>query len=74
MKDGHGYLPASDDKPVMPCIHLAPDQNMDSFYLYLKENGVKMLSEIKTSEVFGQVFLVEDPGGYIVEFVKRNHE
>jgi len=74
VKDGHGYLPASDDKPVMPCIHLAPDQNMDSFYLYLKENGVKMLSEIKTSEVFGQVFLVEDPGGYIVEFVKRNHE
>ena len=71
VQDGHGYLPASEDKPVMPCMHLAPDQDIEAFYSYLKDNGIKMLSQIKTSEAFGQVFLVEDPGGYVVEFVKR---
>lgn len=74
VEDGHGYLPASEDKPVMPCMHLDPDQDVEAFYGYLKGKGVRMLSEIKTSEAFGQVFLVEDPGGYVVEFVKRRQE
>jgi catechol 2,3-dioxygenase-like lactoylglutathione lyase family enzyme len=73
VKDGHGYLPASDDKPAMPCIHLAPDQDIDAFYTHLEENGVKIIRGIKRS-ARAQVFLVEDPGGYVVEFVKRNQE
>lgn len=56
----------------MPCLHLVPDQDIEAFYNYLKENGVKMLDEgVRKSSLFGDVFLVEDPGGYVVEFVKR---
>jgi catechol 2,3-dioxygenase-like lactoylglutathione lyase family enzyme len=72
VEDGHGYLPATKDKPVMPCLHLAPDQDIEGLFNYLKENGVKMLDEgVRKSSLFGDVFLVEDPGGYVIEFVKR---
>ena len=28
--DGHGYIPASDDKPVMPAIHVDPKDYADA--------------------------------------------
>jgi len=70
--DGHGYLPASEHKPVMPAIHIAPDEDMDEFFNYLKEKGVKMLDEgIRSSSSRAKVFLVEDPEGHVLEFVQR---
>ena len=71
--DGHGYLPASDTKPVMPAIHLAPDENIEEFFMFLKEKGVKMLDdEVRNFLTGSKVFLVEDPEGHVLEFVKRN--
>ena len=70
--DGHGYLPASEHKPVMPAIHIAPDEDMEEFFNYLKEKGVKMLDEgIRSSSSRAKVFLVEDPEGHVLEFVQR---
>ena len=50
--DGHGYLPASEDKPVMLAIHLAPGEDMEEFFEYLKGKGVKMARR------GGQIFFV----------------
>jgi len=70
--DGHGYLPASEDKPVMPAIHLAPGEDIEEFFKYLKEEGVKMLDEAARSfSSTAKVFLVEDPEGHVLEFVQR---
>ena len=70
--DGHGYLPASDTKPVMPAIHLAPDEDIEKFFNYLKGKGVKMLDEgVRTFMTDAMVFLAEDPEGHVLEFVKR---
>ena len=70
--DGHGYLPASEHKPVMPAIHIAPDEDMEEFFNYLKEKGVKMLDEgIRSFSSRAKVFLVEDPEGHVLEFVQR---
>ncbi|MCK5669879.1 VOC family protein, partial [Candidatus Bathyarchaeota archaeon] len=72
VEDGHGYLPASDTKPVMPAIHLAPDEDIEEFFNYLKGKGVKMLDEkVRTFMTDAMVFLVEDPEGHVLEFVKR---
>jgi len=70
--DGHGYLPASENKPVMPAIHIAPDEDMQEFFDYLKEKGVKMLDEeIRSVSSRSKVFLIEDPEGHVLEFVQR---
>jgi len=70
--DGHGYLPASEDKPVMPAIHLAPGEDMEGFFEYLRKRGVKMLDEeVRSFSSTAKVFLVEDPEGHVLEFVQR---
>ncbi len=70
--DGHGYLPASESKPVMPAIHLAPGENNEEFFNYLRESGVKMLDEkVRSSLSTAKVFLIEDPEGHVLEFVQR---
>ena len=70
--DGHGYLPASEDKPVMPAIHLAPEEDIEEFFTYLKTNGVKMLDEeVRSFSSTAKVFLIEDPEGHVLEFVQR---
>jgi catechol 2,3-dioxygenase-like lactoylglutathione lyase family enzyme len=70
--DGHGYLPASENKPVMPAIHIAPGEDMEGFFIYLKEKGVKMLDEeIRSFSSRAKVFLIEDPEGHVLEFVQR---
>ncbi len=72
VEDGHGHLPASDTKPVMPAIHLAPDEDIEEFFNYLKGKGVKMLDEnVRSFMNNAKVFLVEDPEGHVLEFVKR---
>ena len=38
--DGHGYLPASDDKPVMLCLHVPDDGDIEELFSYLKGRGV----------------------------------
>ena len=70
--DGHGYLPASENKPVMPAIHLAPDEDLEEFFKYLKEKGVKMLDkEVRSFSSIAKVFLIEDPEGHVLEFIQR---
>ncbi|MBA7692222.1 hypothetical protein ES703_100785 [subsurface metagenome] len=70
--DGHGYLPASDDKPVMLCLHVPDDGDIQALFDHLKDRGVKMLDEGPRKFSTGSwVFLAEDPEGYVVEFVKR---
>jgi predicted enzyme related to lactoylglutathione lyase len=70
--DGHGYLPASEDKPVMLCLHVPDDGDIQALFDHLKDRGVKMLDEGPRKFSTGSwVFLAEDPEGYVVEFVKR---
>jgi catechol 2,3-dioxygenase-like lactoylglutathione lyase family enzyme len=70
--DGHGYLPASDDKPVMPAIHVDPKEDFEEIFEYLKGKGVKMLDEkVRSFSDEAKVFLVEDPEGHVLEFVQR---
>jgi lactoylglutathione lyase len=70
--DGHGYLPASENKPVMPAIHLAPGEDIDVFFNYLKDNGVKMLDEkVRPFSSIAKVFLIEDTEGHVLEFIQR---
>ncbi|NQT09354.1 VOC family protein [Candidatus Bathyarchaeota archaeon] len=70
--DGHGYLPATEDKPVMLCFHVPDDGDIYELFGYLKGKGVKMLDEgVREFSAGGWVFLCEDPEGYVVEFVKR---
>ena len=72
VEDGHGYLPAYDTKPVMPAFHLAPGEDIEVFFSYLKGKGVKMLDEkVRTFSTVAKVFLIEDPEGHVLEFVKR---
>ena len=72
VQDGHGYFPASETKPVMPAIHLAPDEDIEEFFRYLKGKGVKMLDDkVRSFSTIAKVFLVEDPEDHVLEFVKR---
>lgn len=70
--DGHGYFRAMADKPVMPALHLTPGQDIEEFFVYLKENGVKMVDEnVRSFSSIAKVFLVEDTEGHVLEFVQR---
>ncbi len=56
----------SESKPVMLSIVTS---EVDRWYEHLRSEGVKILSELADSEnVPVRAFLVEDPGGYTVEF------
>jgi hypothetical protein len=56
----------------MPAIHIAPGEDMEGFFIYLKEKGVKMLDEeIRSFSSRAKVFLIEDPEGHVLEFVQR---
>lgn len=70
--DGHGYIPASEEKPVMPAIHVDPKEDFEGFFEYLKGKGVKMLDEnVRSFSDDAKVFLIEDPEGHVLEFVQR---
>jgi len=70
--DGHGYIPASDEKPVMPAFHVDPKEDFEGFFEYLKGKGVKMLDEnVRSFSGDARVFLIEDPEGHVLEFVQR---
>ena len=57
---------ASESKPVMLSIVTT---EIDAWYGHLRTSGVKILSEpSNSSSVPVRAFLVEDPGGYTVEF------
>lgn len=59
--DGQGYIPASDDKPVMPAFHVNPDEDLYRFFEHLKERGVKMLDEnVRWFSDEAKVFLLEE--------------
>lgn len=56
----------SASKPVMLSI-VTPE--VDAWYEHLRQGGVTILSDVSDSEsVPVRAFLVEDPGGYTVEF------
>lgn len=57
---------ASEDKPVMLSLVTA---DVDAWHERLRERGVRILSEpADSTSVPVRAFLVEDPGGYTVEF------
>ncbi len=56
----------------MPAIHLAPGEDIEEFFNYLRESRVKMLDEeVRSSLSTAKVFLIEDPEGHVLEFVQR---
>ncbi len=58
----------SESKPVMLSI---VTNEIDAWYAHMRTSGVKLLSELSNSENAPiRAFLVEDPGGYTVEFFK----
>ena len=66
VEQGSGYHEASDDKPVM--VSLVTDA-LDEWYAKLVAAEAKVLSELAdSSRAPVRAFLVEDPGGYTVEF------
>lgn len=61
-----GYHRVAEKKPVMLSI---VTRDVDAWFRYLKAAGVKILSDLKESTKSPtRGFLVEDPGGYTVEF------
>lgn len=73
VEDGPGYHAATEgDKPVM--LSIVTD-DVDGWYARLSGAGVTILSHLKPLETNGnsnrapvRAFLVEDPGGYTIEF------
>ena len=66
VEQGSGYHEASDDKPVM--LSLVTDA-LDEWYKKLVAADVTVLSELAdSSRAPVRAFMVEDPGGYTVEF------
>ncbi len=64
--ESRGSHRVSESKPVMLSIVTS---EVDRWYEHLRNEGVKILSELADSEsVPVRAFLVEDPGGYTVEF------
>ena len=61
-----GVHRTSESKPVMLSIVTS---EIDAWYAHMRTSGVKLLSELSNSENAPiRAFLVEDPGGYTVEF------
>jgi catechol 2,3-dioxygenase-like lactoylglutathione lyase family enzyme len=72
VKNGRGFHAVSADKPAMLSL-VTPD--VDAWYAKLVEAGVKVLKELPPPADPGQPgaapvrgFIVEDPGGYTIEF------
>jgi len=66
VEQGSGYHEASDDKPVM--LSLVTDA-VDEWYAKLVAAEVNVRSELAdSSRAPVRAFMVEDPGGYTVEF------
>lgn len=60
-----GYHRPSPIKPVMITL-IVPD--VDSWYYYLKEQNVKILSEPRDNKELNiRTLLIEDPEGYVIE-------
>ncbi|MGQ9680735.1 MAG: VOC family protein [Candidatus Bathyarchaeia archaeon] len=60
-----GYHRPSPIKPVMITL-IVPD--VDSWYNYLKERNVKILSEPRDNKELNiRTLLIEDPEGYVIE-------
>lgn len=63
-----GYHRPSPKKPVMVTVVVS---DVDAWYRYLKDKGVKTLSEPKdNAEINIRAFLLEDPEGYVIEIQK----
>ena len=63
-----GYHRASPTKPVMVTLVVS---DVDAWYQYLKDKGVKTLNEPHDIEELGlRAFLLEDPEGYVIEVQK----
>ena len=61
-----GVHRTSESKPVMLSI---VTNEIDAWYAHMRTSGVKLLSELSNSDNAPiRAFLVEDPGGYTVEF------
>jgi len=72
VQQGHGFHDVSEDKPAMLSI---VTENIDDWYEYLVDSGVEIRKELpdnqsklKPSDAPVRGFVVEDPGGYTVEF------
>lgn len=63
-----GYHRTSPTKPVMVTLVVS---DVDAWYRYLKDKGVKTLNEPHDIEELGlRAFLLEDPEGYVIEVQK----
>lgn len=63
-----GYHRASPTKPVMVTLVVS---DVDAWYRYLKDKGVKTFNEPHDIEELGlRAFLLEDPEGYVIEAQK----
>jgi lactoylglutathione lyase len=63
-----GYHRPSSTKPVMVTVVVS---DVDAWYRYLNDKGVKILSEPKdNAEINIRAFLLEDPEGYVIEIQK----
>lgn len=74
VKDGRGYHRVAEDRPAMLSIVI---DDVDGWYKHLRAAGVSVLSSPPSEEELAargedappiRGFLVEDPGGYTVEF------
>lgn len=63
-----GYHRPSHTKPVMITVVVS---DVDDWYRYLKDKGVKTLSEPRDNvEINIRAFLLKDPEGYVIEIQK----
>jgi lactoylglutathione lyase len=63
--EARGMHRASDPKPVQICIRVP---NVDAWHAWVKSQGVKGLSETKSSEALRiRAFVFNDPEGYQIE-------
>ena len=71
VQDGKGYLRAADDKPVILCLRVPSDGDIREVYNRLKENGVRMQTDLTFREIEGWIFFCQDPEGYVIEIVQN---
>lgn len=66
-----GFHKVSESKPAMLSIITG---DVDGWNAHLKAQNVKFLSELKKGNAPARSFVVEDPGGYTVEFFQWTNE
>jgi len=75
VKDGRGYLRATEDKPVILSLGVPDDGDIWEVYERLKDGGVKMhTDEVELRKTEGRIFFCEDPEDYVIEIVQRPKE